>query len=313
MHVIVNPRAGRGAVKRTWPVVRAVLEDAEIDHTVTLTAGAGDATEAARRALTDGRRYVVVVGGDGTIHEVVNGLMDADGPRDPDAILGLVPAGSGSDFARTFGISEDPQQAARALTTEGTWGKLDLGRVWFRDAEGREAVRWFCNVAEAGIGAQVVVTAAKLPRVLRGMAYRLAAFGAITRYRPQEATVSFVGARARGRPDEPAPMEHTGTVTMVVVANGQFFGGGLRVAPRAIPSDAMLDLLIGEGTKGDALRALRKMPSGSHVPDRTIREFLASAITVDGPGPLAIEADGEPLGTTPARFDVVPDLLTLKI
>lgn len=313
MHVIVNPRAGRGAVKRAWPGVRAILSDAEIDHTVTMTERPGHAREAATQALADGRRYVVAVGGDGTIHEIVNGLMGPDGPRDPDAVLGLVPAGSGSDFARTFGISDDATQAARALTTEGIWGKLDLGRVWFRGADGREDVRWFCNVAEAGIGARVVVSAARMPRILGGLSYRLAALGAIARYRPQEAAISMVARNARGRATDLGPVEHAGPVTMVVVANGQFFGGGLRVAPRAIPSDALLDILIGHGTKGEAVRALRKMPNGAHVPDKTIAEYLASTISIDGTEPISVEADGEALGTTPARFDVVPALLSLKI
>lgn len=313
MHVIVNPRAGRNAVKRSWPQVRAVLEEAEIDHTVTITDGPGRASEAARHAIADGRRYVVVVGGDGTIHEVVNGLMGPEGPLDPETVLGLVPAGSGSDFARTFGIADDPVNAARALTVEGLWGKLDLGRVWFRAADGSEDVRWFCNVAEAGIGARVVSTAARMPRFLGGLAYRLAAFGAIARYEPQAAEISMTGVRARGRLGEVAQIHHEGAVTMVVVANCQFFGGGLRVAPRAIPSDAMLDVLIGQGTKSEAIRALRKMPSGGHVPDKTILEYLASDLKLDGPEPLSLEADGEYLGTTPARFEVVPAQISLKI
>lgn len=313
MHVIVDPRAGHGAVKRTWPVVRSLLEEAAIDHTVTITTQRGDAEQAAERAIDEGRRYVVVVGGDGTIHDAINGLMDAEGARDPDVILGLVPAGSGSDFARTFGISDDAEQAGRALLVEGTWGKLDLGRVWFRGEDGQEEVRWFCNVAEAGMGAQAVASAARMPRILRGLTSRLAASAAIARYQPHPATITLTGAPARGRPGEATEITHTGPITMLVVANGQFFAGGLRVAPRAIPSDAMLDVLIGEGTKREALRALRKMPTGGHVPDKTIREYLANVISLDATEPLAVEADGKPLGTTPARFDVVQTSVTLKI
>lgn len=313
LHIIVNPRAGRGARSRAWPTVRAVLDEAGEDYTVTMTERPGHAREAATAALADGRRYVVAVGGDGTVHEVVNGLMDDRGPRDPDAVLGIVPAGSGCDFAKTFGISDDPQQSARALVHDGIWGKLDLGRVTYRTADGGDASRWFCNVAEAGIGARVVTSAARYPRLLGGLAYRLASLTAIARYTPQAATVGMVGMRARARAGEPTQISHDATVTMVVVANCQFFGGGLRVAPRAIPSDAMFDVLIGEGTKAEAVRALRKMPHGTHVPDKTIAEYLASSVTIDGPEALQVEADGEPLGTTPARFEVIPALLNLKI
>lgn len=122
------------------------------------------------------------------------------------------------------------------------------------------------------------------------------------------------GRKARGvRVGTPlGDVSYDGTVTMVVVANCQFFGGGLKVAPRAIPSDGMLDVLIGAGTKGDAVRALRKMPNGAHVPSETIAEYLAERVSITTDG-LAIEADGEPLGVTPASFDVVREVLPLQI
>jgi diacylglycerol kinase family enzyme len=154
-----------------------------------------------------------------------------------------------------------------------------------------------------------------MPRWLGGRAYRLAALRALIGYRPQAAHLEFNGRKGRGvRPDTPLePGTHTGTVTMVVIANCQFYGGGLRVAPRAIPSDGMLDLLVGEGTKREALRALQKMPMGAHVPSKQFAEYLVDRVTLDGPEPLLIEADGEPLGTTPATFDLVKGAIRLKV
>ncbi len=313
--VIVNPRAGKGAVERSLPAVREVLESFDLEYEVVLTEHPGHAVELARDALLNGARFIAAMGGDGTVHEVVNGMMGQDGPLEPDAVLAVIPSGTGCDFVKTFGMTQVPHEAARHhLDGKTTWGKLDIGRVRYIAPDGAVASRWFVNVAEAGIGAAVVQRASKLRRV-GAMSYRLAALRAVLSYKPQEANVRMNGRKARGtRLDAPMePITHNARATMVVVANCQFFGGGLRVAPRAIPSDAMLDVLIGEGSKLDAIKALQKMPSGLHVPDATIKEFLADRVALDGPEPLAIEADGELLGTTPATFDMVSGAITLKI
>src|SRR2546422_1492491 len=126
MAVIVNPRAGRGAVARGWPAARAVLEETGESYDVTVTERPGHATEAARAAIDSGGRYVVAVGGDGTVHEVVQGMMTAEGPRGEDLVLGVVAAGSGSDFVKTFGLPADPAGAARHLLGDTLWGRLDL-------------------------------------------------------------------------------------------------------------------------------------------------------------------------------------------
>lgn len=314
IRLIVNPRAGRGAMAAALPKVEQVLAEEELTYELVRTEGPGHAQELARAAVADGVRFIVAAGGDGTVHEVVNGMMDEEGPLDPEAMLGIVPSGTGADFVRTFGIRQDPAAAARGLAGKTVWGKLDIGRVSYLDAEGERRRRWFVNIAEAGIGAQVVRSAARMPGWLGGRAYRLAALAGIVRYKPVEVSVLMHGRKARGvRPETPLEeCTHAGVATMVVIANGQFFGGGLRVAPRAIPSDAMFDVLFGEGTKMQAVTALRKMPLGAHVPADTMAEYLADRVTLEGTDPVWIEADGELLGTTPASFDLVPAAIPLK-
>jgi diacylglycerol kinase (ATP) len=315
MRMIVNPQAGRGAIGRALPRIKEVVEKEELEYDIVETSTPGHAQELARSAVQSGITFVVAVGGDGTVHEVVNGLMGDDGPLVPDVVLGIVPSGSGSDFIKTFGLPSVPEDAARNLAGKNVWGALDIPRIRYRGKDGKEEVRWFVNIAEAGIGAHVVVSAAKMPRRLGGRAYRLAALRAIIAYKPQIAHLEFNGRKGRGvRPDTPLESgRHSGTVTMVVIANGQFYGGGLRVAPRAIPSDGMLDVLVGEGTKRDALRALKKMPMGEHVPSKIFSEYLVDSLALDGPEPMLLEADGEPLGTTPAHFDLVRGAIRLKV
>lgn len=315
MRVIINPRAGRGAVERGWPDAKAVLDHAGIDYRVTVTDQAGHATRAARDALASGEKFVVAVGGDGTVNEVINGLMGSDGVADPDAVLGVVAAGSGCDFVKTFGLSQDPATAAKNLLGGGLWGQIDVARVRFTAADGSQQTRWFGNIAEAGLGADVVAAAAKMPKWLGGTVYKLAAVKEIARHEPFAARVTMHGRKARGLPvDAPlGDVEWEGEMTLLVVANCQFFGGGMKVAPRAIPGDGMLDVQIATGSKSDAMKVMQKIAKGQHIPNKGILEFLATSVTLEGPKPILIEADGEVLGTTPATFDVVPAALKMKV
>jgi diacylglycerol kinase (ATP) len=312
--MIVNPSAGRGAIARALPEIRAIVEAEELEYEVFMTDARGHAQELAKEAVLAGTTYVVAVGGDGTVHEVVNGLMGDDGPLAEEIVLGVVPSGSGSDFVKTFGLPADPLQAAHHLAGKNVWGALDIARVRYKK-DGEDATRWFANIAEAGIGAAVVESAAKVTRRLGPRAYRLAALKGILSFRPQHAHLRMNARKARGARIDTAleEVKYSGVVMMVVVANCQFYGGGLRVAPRAIPSDGLLDVLIGEGTKWEALRALRKMPMGQHVPSKQFTEYLATQVILDGHEPMFIEADGEPLGTTPATFDLVRGAIRLKV
>jgi diacylglycerol kinase (ATP) len=313
--IIVNPRAGRGAVERGWPAARAVLEEGGLTYDMIVTERAGHAGEIARAAALEGAEMVVAVGGDGTVHEVVNGLMGADGAINPACRLGVVAAGSGCDFVKTFGLPADPALAATHLLGDGEWGRLDIGRIRFIDRDGKAASRWFANIAEAGLGADVVDAAGRMPKWLGGRVYKLAAFTQIAKHKPWEATVRLHGRKARGSRID-APLEeisYEGPLSMVVVANCQFFGGGMKVAPRAIPSDGLLDVQIAHGPKSEAAKAMTKIGKGTHIPSKFVLEYLAEEMTITSETPILIEADGEVIGSTPATFDLVADAIPLKI
>lgn len=315
-HIIINPRAGRGAVERGWPEVRRVLEEGGVEHDVTITEQPGHATEAARRAVEAGSTFVVAVGGDGTVHEVVNGLMGDEGPLNPATVLGVVAAGSGCDFVKTFGLPQEPAAAASHLLGDNLWGKIDVGRIRCTGRDGAPHTRWFANIAEAGIGAEVVDAASRMPKMLGGRVYKLAALKGIATFKPRSARITMNGRTTRGkhREDETlADVEHAGVFSMLVVANGQFFGGGMRVAPRATPGDGLFDVQISHGPKGESVKAMQKMFKGAHIPSPYIREFLATSVTVHDEDKILIEADGEVVGTTPATFDIVPDAIPMKV
>jgi diacylglycerol kinase family enzyme len=244
----------------------------------------------------------VAVGGDGTVHEVVNGLVHADSGRPvrDDAVLGVVAGGSGCDFIRTFGLDRSPETVVRHLAGEVVQ-RIDLGRIRFTGPDGQPAVRVFANIAEAGWGAEVTRRANRLPRLLGGARYVAAILMTTGAMRQVSSRVAV------------AHTEVTEPITEVVVANGQFFGGNLKVAPRALPDDGRFNVQTWRVRPADVLRELPRVRVGEHLDRPDIREWQSPTVVIDGDESLLIEADGEVLGRTPASFDVLEGVLALKI
>jgi diacylglycerol kinase (ATP) len=298
--LITNPLAGTGR-REVLATVSATLDAEGVAHDVVETTAAGDATRIAREAVADGRRFVVAVGGDGTVHEVVNGLVDAESgrPHAEGTVLGVIPGGSGCDLARTFGFDRRPEQAVRHLLGE-TVNNFDVGRVRCTGPDGQPRTRLFANIAEAGYGGTVTDVANRLPRRLGAARYGIATFTAVARFRLVETTVALDNH------------ELTEPLSNVVVANGQFFGGGMKVAPRALPWDGRFNVQAWTGRPIDVVRAAPALRRGTHTSRPDVREWNSTRVTIDGP-PLVIEADGEVLGTTPATFDLLPGVLRIKL
>jgi YegS/Rv2252/BmrU family lipid kinase len=295
--VIVNVRAGRFG--RDPARLEALLGAAGLEFVVRPTRYAGHAVELAREAVEEGDSFLVAVGGDGTIQEVVNGMMGPAGPHNPEAVLGILSAGSGSDFTRTFELPRRPADAVATLAGTATRA-VDLGRVTYTQ-DGETRSRYFVNIAQAGIGGDIAERAQRLPRPL-GRARYLVGFGL--------GLTAFAVARARITFDD---REIVADVTDLIVANAQYFGGGMRIVPGADSSDAMLDVLVVRGRKRDYVAVIGKLYRGRHLPSPHISEHRARRIEIDASLPLRVEADGEVLGTTPAVFEVLGGALRLKI
>lgn len=299
--LVANPAAGGGR-NPVLPRLEAALRARGVRHDVAITARRGHATELVRRAIEDGRRFFVAVGGDGTVHEVVNGMVDAEAGTAvaDDLVLGVVGAGSGCDLVRTFGLDRPPEVLADHLASEATL-PIDLGRLRLTGLDGRPRTVVFANIAEAGFGGVVVATAAHLPARLGSGRYAAGIVAAWGRFRRVTTTVSVAG----GTTTEP--------VCNVLIANGQFFGGGLHVAPRALPTDGSLNVQSWGGTVTDVLRASRLLRTGDHLRRPDVREWQSATVRVDAEQPLAVEADGELLGATPLEVDVLHRVVRLKL
>jgi diacylglycerol kinase (ATP) len=297
--VIANPHSGRGKVAEKLPQVERILADAGLAYRVVRTARPGHATEAARDALQRGERFLVAAGGDGTVHEVVNGMFAGGRPIAANAVLGVVAAGSGCDFVRSFGLPGDAVQAARHLAGDRV-RPIDVGKISWTDG-GAEVTRYFPNIAEAGLGGAVVARASTLAGFLGSARYFCGFWLSLPGFRPATIRLDADGQAYQWRAHN------------VVVANCRFYGGGMQISPKSEPDDGALDVLVMVGPKSEAFTTLPKVYRGTHLPHRNIVELRAGRVRIEADLPFRIEADGEVLGTTPATFEVVPKPILLKV
>jgi diacylglycerol kinase (ATP) len=241
---------------------------------------------------------LVVVGGDGSVNEVANGLAGIDDPPE----VAIVPRGTGWDFVRTFGIPRGIEDAAR-VALDGDVRELDLGRVSFRGWDGSDRMSLFANVASAGMSGAIAKRANETTKALGGKAsYLWATFAVFSRWRASEITLEVDGERRTGRMFD------------VVVANGRFFGGGMQICPEASPDDGLLDVLtIGDVTKRDLVMTMPKIYRGTHLPHPKAELLRGATIRIESGEMLPVQLDGEQPGTTPMRIDVLPRSFRLRV
>lgn len=298
--VIANPRAGRGRVAQELPEIERALRSRRLEHRIVETSAPGDATRIAREALVAGERFLVAAGGDGTVLEVMNGMIEDDRAVAPEAVLGVIAAGTGCDFVRTFGLPGDSVRSTAVLTGDRLF-PIDVAKATVRTGDGSDAVRYFPGVAEIGLGGRAVVRAERAPAALGRGRYFVGFWSSLIRSRRTQVRV------------EAGAGEFEGTALSITVANCQYFGSGMRLSPRSWPSDGLLDTLVLHGPRSGFFTRLPKVFQGDWLPDPGVAEMKSRRVTVEADRPLAVHADGEPLGTTPARFSIVRLPIRLKI
>lgn len=296
--MIVNPRSRNGATGRRWPILQARVRSALGPVEAELTRGPRDAERIAREAVRAGIERILVAGGDGTLGEVVSGLLAAG--LGGYAELGLLPLGSGGDFARSLGVPRDFETALECIVA-GHTRSVDAGRVRFRGPRGEERVACFANVASFGISGLVDEIVNRTTKVLGGRtSFLIGALRAILRHRNERVTLRVDGK-----------LVLDAAIVLATAANGRWFGAGMHVAPEASLDDGLLDVVVvGALSKPALLAKLPKIYAGSHLRDPAVRLLRGKVIEADAPaGRVLLELDGEPLGQLPARFEVLPRAL----
>ncbi len=290
MFIVANPTSGRGRGARTAEAVAAALRLQGVAVEVHYTSASGDAERIAREAIASagqGLQCVVACGGDGTVQEIANALAHArSSPGDAFPALGLAPCGRCNDFAKAFNITTDPAVIAEVLL-HGHARPTDLGRV---------NGRYFCTVVTAGVDADVSSFVDTMWMPLRGtLAYLYGGIRVLIRYRPYEMKISGdFGVIER-------PM------LLASTANTACYGGAIRIAPDADPTDGLLDLCAVD--RISRFRAIALIPSllaGTHGKSPAVRFLRTRRLTIESPRPLELWADGERIAHTPATIEVVP-------
>lgn len=301
--VVVNPASAGGRTAREWPLVQRCLVDAGVDFEPRITSSGGDATRLTREALREGFARVVAVGGDGTLNEVVNGFFDPQSAAaiNPQAVLGMIPSGTGGDFRRSAGIPL-AHATACALLARGDARSIDAGRVDYHGG-GAPGPRWFVNIADCGIGGDVVrrVNASRKSR--GGTAtFLYHSLAALARYGSRIVRVEVDGESIEG------PLQN------VVVANGAYFGGGMRIAPQARLDDGLFEvILLADLGLRRALAGLPALYRGKHVdrPGVTVRRGRVVTVTPLEQRPILFDVEGEQVGRAPATLTCLPGALRL--
>ncbi len=302
MFVVVNPVAAGGRTVRLWPSIQSALRQHDLSFEFAFTSAPGEGIELARRAALEGYRVVVALGGDGTINEVANGLMLAGDGERAGAEMGLIMAGRGCDFARTVGVPADYQEACARLAQPRRM-TIDVGLVHYHEGE-RAGQRYFVNVGGGGFDGEVAARANCVPRFLGGtVPYLTSLVLTLFLYRNKDVQLTL--------DDEPP---RTVRVYSVIVANCQYFGGGMRIAPDADPNDGLFDVVIlGNLGKIEFLRTTPTVYEGTHVQHPKVSVFRAREVDVQSEDPLLLQVEGEVCGHTPLHFALLPQALTLRV
>lgn len=288
--VLRNAAAGPSAVPEAR--VREALDRHGVVATIESPADRDEMRQAACDAVHRGRP-IALVGGDGTVSTVVDAL--AHNGVVHKAVLGVLPAGTGCDLVRTFGIPQAIEDAARHLTTPNTY-RIDVGRL-----EGGWGVRHFVNAANAGLPAAVVEASARLPRRLGAVRYLAAVATAAPGFKACDVELST--------PER----SHRQHALMLVAANGQFFGGGWNVAPKALLVDGKLDTQLIDVAKTAIPRLLPRLMRGMHLTHPGVRRRSIGEFTFVPELDWPVEVDGDPIGHGAFRATMLPTALELKI
>lgn len=298
---IVNPKAGDGSTGSDWPLIKSLAEDRLGRFEAYFTGGPGDAGEIARRAITGGAQQLVCVGGDGTLNEVVNGLLGTENSRGADVQLGFIPDGTGCDIVRTISIPADVGQAV-AVIADGHTRRVDVGRLFFQDHNDNRVCRYFHNVASFGIGGEVA------QRVNRSSKR----FGPFFAFIWATLLTIFLFGKKDVRLTIDDQPESVHRVWNVAIANGQFHGGGMWIAPGAAVDDALFHVtVIGDLSLAEVLRNLSRLYNGRIAEIKKVTMLTARKVEARSDEAVLLEIDGEQPGRLPAVIDILPGALNM--
>ncbi len=301
-YAIINPNAGKGKGQKDWVLISSLMQKAGISYEAVFTRGIHDAIDLTGEAIRKGWRRFVVVGGDGTINETVNGILGQQEVPVTEIKLGIIPVGTGNDWGRMFGIPGDYSKAVDTLRHERTFYQ-DAGVVRY-EQEGKRHQRYFINIAGLGFDA-VVVQRANL-RKAKGrsgiMVYMQTLLFTLATYRHTHTTLDLDG------------QHFSGPVFTISIGIGRYSGGGMIQTPHAIADDGWFDVtIIRKIGKLDIIRHLGMLFNGRLPEHPKVITCRAKKIRIDSEPEIHLEVDGETLGHSPIEMEILKKKMAVVV
>jgi len=298
---IVNPRSANGRTGRIWPQIHAeirkILGEVQVFH----TRSPRHAIDLTAAALQAGHGTILAIGGDGTVNEVVNGFLSDGRAGVSEAVLGVIPEGTGSDFRRALRLPLDERAAIHAIRTADA-RPVDVMRVTYRNAEGITLSRYAVNVVSFGMGGAVAVRVNRTSKALGGkVSFLIATITTTLRFQGNTVSLGIDGA-------EPRKV----SISNVAVGNGPYHGGGMWACPRAVIDDGVLEVTIIENMPAwEIFRDIRYLYNGRIYEHPKVRYSRATRLEATSDQPTLLEIDGEPLGQLPLEIEVIPKAIRI--
>lgn len=297
---VVNPVSGAKKSKSDWHIIEQKLREKEIRFDTHFTQFKGEAISIVKNYLRNGVRTIVVVGGDGTLNEVVNGVINQNECNPDEINIGIIPTGSGNDWCRMFNIPFDYDKAVDILKTQKTT-LHDVGYVTFNESQSK---RYFLNVAGLGFDAAVInkTTLNKDYSSKYKTSYLLTLFSSLVSYKKEVAAIDVDQTKIRDK------------IFSMNVGICRYSGGGMMQVPDAIHDDNLLDVTIIKNiSKTAVVRNIKKLYDGSFINHPKVETIRGQKITINSTEKFLLEVDGEILGKGPFEFGILHKHIRLII
>lgn len=288
--IIVNPAAGRGSVKEKLHQLINILNEEKLNYDIVQTEKAGHGTELAAQAHREGYKGVIAVGGDGTVHEVLNGIIKADAEDMP---LGIIPLGTGNDLARTLQVPFDLREAVRTIKG-GCRTAIDIGE----DCDG-----YFSIILGIGFPADVMHHTNTVQNAIKGpLAIFLSVYKVLSKLRPYKIKMKL----------DSATIEEE--VMGIFILNTRFTGGGMQIVPTAAYNDGLLDIMVlKKMSRLDVILTIPKVYKGKHLNHPKVSFYRSQTIEIESTEPMRKTFDGNVYGLTPLRTKIMPRRLSVIV
>jgi len=302
IYAIVNPVSANGSTGKEWPIFEKAIKASGINLDYIYTEYPMHAKSLAQEALKAGYEIILSVGGDGTMNEVLNGFFHEGELINENASLAIFSRGTGCDTIRTIGIGKNVNSIIEVLKNEKSQS-LDVGLAEFIEYGGNKTQRYFLNVSDVGIGGETTYRVNKNSKALKGfLSFLVGALTAMISYTNKDFEITIDNITIKDR------------LNSIIVANGKYFGGGMKIAPMAEMNDGYFDIIIiGNISKFDFLINFPKIYKGDHMSHPKLMHYKGKEIRVNAKQKALIEVDGEQPGIIEAKFNILPNKIKVLI